>query len=367
MKKLYALLFAAAALAACGPSDSFTISGTFKNPGENTKVFLYGLNNGQMIPVDSTVLSAGGEFKFERKATGADFYRVGSGNSEYMLIARNGDKITLDADLTDPQQNYKIEGGEETDKLTEFNKLRGDFGKKLGAIQQRFEAEVSANPAQRSAIYEKIQPEYNAIKSAADAATLKFANDNKDNLAGFYAANTLSPIEYEQELIAFSDAIKGRVAGNAAVDKFVKQMADLKTVSVGQLAPAFTLKSIDNKPVNLADFKGKYVLIDFWASWCQPCRQENPNIVRVFKKYSTKNFTILGVSLDTDPAAWKQAIAADGLTWTHAGELMDFNGPTVEKYRVQAIPTSFLVDPSGKIVAKNLRGDDLEAFLAKTL
>ncbi|WP_129713888.1 TlpA disulfide reductase family protein [Pedobacter sp. SYP-B3415] len=367
MKKVWSWLLAAATITACGTSDSFTVTGKFVNPGDNKKVFLYGLNDGQMIPIDSTVLSASGEFKFTRRVTGADFYRVGAGNSEYMFIAKNGDDVSLDADLTDPQQNYKIEGGEDIDKLTEFNKLRGEFGKKLAAIQQRFEAEVEANPAQRSVIYQRIQPEYRSIEAAMHAAVLKFANDNKASLAGFYAANTLSPIEYESELIKFSDAIKGKFAGNAAVEKFNKQMDGLKTVSVGQPAPAFTLPSIDNKPVSLSDFKGKYVLIDFWASWCQPCRQENPNIVRMYNKFKGNNFTILGISLDTDAAAWKQAIAADDLTWTHAGELKDFNGPTVEKYRVQAIPTSYLVDPSGKIIAKNLRAEALDTFLTKTL
>nr|MBP8067351.1 TlpA family protein disulfide reductase [Pedobacter sp.] len=105
----------------------------------------------------------------------------------------------------------------------------------------------------------------------------------------------------------------------------------------------------------------------FWASWCGPCRAENPNVVKAYNTYKNRNFTILGISLDKDKAAWVQAIRQDGLTWNHAGELADFEGNTVQLYQVQAIPASFLLDPTGKIIARDLRGEELDAFLNKTL
>ena len=147
----------------------------------------------------------------------------------------------------------------------------------------------------------------------------------------------------------------------------VVRMAKLRSVQVGQPAPDFTMPTIDDKTIKLSSLKGKYVMIDFWASWCQPCRQENPNVVKMYNKYKSKNFTILGISLDKDPVAWKQAVQQDGLSWTHASELSDFDGPTVRAYQVQAIPASFIIDPSGKIIAKNLRAEELDSFLAKTL
>jgi peroxiredoxin len=177
----------------------------------------------------------------------------------------------------------------------------------------------------------------------------------------------LNPAEYENEMIDYASKIKERFRANQTVTDFVSRMESLKNVQVGQQAPDFTIPALDGGQIKLADFKGKYVLLDFWASWCMPCRQENPNVVKAYNTYKNKNFTILGISLDKDAIAWKKAIADDGLTWSHAGELKDFEGEVVRQYQINAIPSSFLLDPNGKIIAKNLRGEELDAFLKKTL
>jgi peroxiredoxin len=367
LKSLSLILLVATAFTACKPKDSFVIDGKFENPGTEKKVFLYGMQNSNMVAIDSTNLSEKGEFKFIRKTPSVDFFRVSAGNHEFMLIAKNGDDIKLEADLADKTLAYKISGANEVEKLSELNTIRNDFAKQAEKLQAELENKVASQPQNRSAILEQLKPQYESYINQLNEKILKFAKDNKGTLASFYAMNTLSPQEFEAELVKFSDEIKEDIKGNATVDTFVKQMALLKTVQVGQQAPGFTINTADGKPVSLSDYKGKYVLVDFWASWCQPCRQENPNVVKVYNKYKTKNFDILGISLDTDKAAWLGAIKADGLTWTHTSELKDFNGETVRKYQVQAIPTSYLIDPSGKIAAKNLRGDQLDAFLAKTL
>lgn len=367
LKNLSLIVLIAIAFTACKPKDSFNIDGTFKNPGTEKKVFLFGMQNSQMVAIDSTNLSEKGEFKFIRKTPSVDFFRVSIGNHEFMLIAKNGDQIKLDADLADKTMAYKISGANEVEKLSELNTLRNNFAKQVEKLQADFEAKVATQPQNRAAILEEMKPQYESYINQLNASIIKFAKENKGTLASFYAMNTLSPQEFEAELVAFADEIKDEIKGNTTVDAFVKQMALLKTVQVGQIAPGFTINTADGKPVHLSDYKGKYVLVDFWASWCQPCRQENPNVVKVYNKYKAKNFDILGISLDTDKAAWLGAIKADGLAWTHVSELKDFNGETVRKYQVQAIPTSYLIDPNGKIAAKNLRGDELDAFLAKTL
>lgn len=367
LKNLSLIVLIAVAFTACKPKDSFNIDGTFQNPGTEKKVFLYGMESSQMVAIDSTNLSEKGEFKFIRKTPSVDFFRVSIGNHEFMLIAKNGDDIKLEADLADKTMAYKISGANEVEKLSEVNNLRNVYAKQVENLQKDFEAKVAQQPSNRAAILEQLKPQYESYTNQLNGSILKFAKDNKGTLASFYAMNTLSPQEYEAELVKFADDIKEEIKGNATVDTFIKQMALLKSVQVGQVAPAFTINNVDGKPVSLSDYKGKYVLVDFWASWCQPCRQENPNVVKVYNQYKTKNFDILGISLDTDKSAWLNAIKADGLTWTHVSELKDFNGETVRKYQVQAIPTSYIIAPDGKIAAKNLRGNELEAFLAKTL
>ncbi|KLT66920.1 TlpA disulfide reductase family protein [Pedobacter sp. BMA] len=367
LKNLSLIILIAVVFTGCKPKDNFTIDGTFQNPGTDKKVFLYGMQSSQMVAVDSTNISEKGEFKFIRKTPSVDFFRVSIGNHEFMLIAKNGDEIKLEADLADKSMAYKISGANEVEKLSELNVIRNEFAKRVEKLQADFETKVAGQPQNRAAILEQMKPQYESYINQLNTSTLKFAEDNKGTLAGFYAMNTLSPQEFERQLVKYAEEIKDDIKGNATVDAFIKQMASLKTVQVGQLAPAFTMKTADDKPISLSDYKGKFILVDFWASWCQPCRQENPNVVKVYQKFKDKNFDVLGVSLDTDKAAWLGAIKADGLTWSHVSELKDFNGETVKKYQVQAIPASFLIDPAGKIVAKNLRGDELDAFLTKSL
>ncbi len=148
----------------------------------------------------------------------------------------------------------------------------------------------------------------------------------------------------------------------------LKGVADaLKATGVGGQAPDFTLQTPDNKSVALSSLKGKYVLVDFWASWCGPCRQENPNVVKAFNQFKDKNFTILGVSLDEDKAAWQQAIMKDNLTWQHVSDLKGWSSKVAAQYSVQAIPANFLLDKEGKIIAKDLRGEDLINKLTEVL
>ena len=152
--------------------------------------------------------------------------------------------------------------------------------------------------------------------------------------------------------------------------KVIKQSVDLaKVTAIGSIAPDFTQNDVNGKPVSLSSFRGKYVLIDFWASWCGPCRQENPNVVRVYNKYKGKNFTILGVSLDKPDARnyWLAAIKKDGLMWTQVSDLKFWDNAAARLFYVSAIPANFLLDPQGKIIARDLRGDDLDKKLADVL
>lgn len=136
---------------------------------------------------------------------------------------------------------------------------------------------------------------------------------------------------------------------------------------MGDLAPDFTLEDANGKPFALSSLRGQYVLVDFWASWCTPCRRENPNIVEAYQKFKDKNFTVFGVSLDSDRGAWKAAIMKDNLTWNHVSDLQKWESAVVPMYGIEGIPYNVLLDPEGKIIETDLRGGALHRRLTEIL
>ncbi|MGN6181450.1 MAG: redoxin domain-containing protein [Mucilaginibacter sp.] len=361
-----AVLIAILAFASCAHDNEFVISGTVKNRGNVKAVYLLEADSTQISVVDSTMLSQDGTFKFKHNGPYANLYKLRVGTNIFDLIAKNGDDITFNTDLNDNLHNYTIDGSQESQKIQEYNKISNYYIDKNNKIVNEYQAKAQALGKESDSLLKVYRPLFLQTMDDEAAATLKFVNANKSSLAAFYAATSLDPDKYEQQLIAYADAIKGQFSGNPAVRQFEKQMEATKPISIGHAAPDFSTVSIDNKPVKLSDYKGKYVMLDFWASWCGPCRQENPNVVKQYAAFHQKGLNILGISLDTSKTNWQQAISADKITWAQASDMKNFDGPTERLYHIEAIPSNFIIDPKGIIIAKNLRGEALEDFLNKT-
>jgi peroxiredoxin len=208
---------------------------------------------------------------------------------------------------------------------------------------------------------------HKALAAEQTAIFEKFIKNNPNNYFSLYVLGALGPSPDFIELDALYTGL-GQQLKDTEVGKILRHQIDaLKPTSVGAIAPDFTQNDVNDNPVSLSSFRGKYVLIDFWASWCGPCRQENPNVVKAYNQYKNKNFTIIGVSLDkpNGKADWIAAIKSDGLAWTQVSDLNEWSNAVALLYSVQSIPHNFLIDPTGKIIAKDLRGSDLNNKLAE--
>ena len=180
---------------------------------------------------------------------------------------------------------------------------------------------------------------------------------------GNFAGYSINASEVEPLFLKIPLSVRNSTKGKEMEGK----IAIAKKTGIGKPAIPFTQNDTAGIPVSLASFKGKYVLVDFWASWCGPCRQENPNVVAAYNKFKGKNFTVLGVSLDKEKDSWVKAISEDQLFWNHVSDLKYWKNEVAVQFGIQSIPASFILDPAGKIIARDLRGADLGAFLSKTL
>jgi peroxiredoxin len=351
---------------ACKDSESFTISGTINNPGKAGKIFLLATDSAGVVKIDSATLDGKTEFKFKHAAPYANLYKLGINGNIFDFVAKNGDDIKFTTDMADAKHAYEISGSATSEQIKEFNKVSNFYGEKNSKLSDEYSAKSEALGHESDSLLKVYMPVFQKNISDYSQEVLKFVDKNKTSLAGFYAATSLDQLKYEQQLVAYSDAIKDEFKDNPAVRTFVRQMEAVKPVSVGHKAPDFIIAGIDGKEVKLSDYKGKYVMLDFWASWCGPCRQENPNVVKQYAKFHQKGFNILGISLDVEKGAWQGAINADKLNWVHASDLQRFDGPTERLYRIEAIPSNYIIDPQGNIAAKNITGADLEAFLNRT-
>jgi peroxiredoxin len=355
--------------------DTFTLKSKVGNLNAPSRAYLiYKLGANQVI--DSAVITAG-NFDFNGQLLNP--------TNAVLVIDHKGvgfEKLDSTADVLNfylDKGEFALSSPDSVSKAQITGSKINDDDKKLkaqlepiNAKGRRLMAERKAatgalnTPQSRSALQAKSK----ALQAEQKGIIKKFILSNPDSFLSLMALYSVDgpapdPVELDSLYNTLSPALKStEIAKN-----FQKALEPLKHVAPGTMAPDFTQNDVNGVPVKLSSFRGKYVLIDFWASWCGPCRQENPNVVHVYNKYKDKNFTVLGVSLDKAEgrADWLAAIKSDGLTWTEVSDLKFWNNQAAALYYVSSIPSNFLVDPNGKIIARNLRGDDLEDKLKEVL
>ncbi len=354
------------AMTACqqGGGDSYTLKGDLKNLKDSV-LFLAHQANG--MPNFDTLHVKDGQFSFAGHTSEPMFAQVITADQSagFPLILEPGKiDISGDADSMSSPGQIKVSGTLNNDALSNFMQIQRPYVPLMMKLQQDY---MQANMSQDTAKQAEVEKTMDSIQGVITSDVKGFIRKNPKSVVSAMALQSMMTSLEGPELEQLFSGLDTAVQHSSFGEGIGSKIAAEKQTAIGQAAPDFTMNDTDGKPVSLSSFRGKYVLVDFWASWCGPCRQENPNVVKVYNDYKGKNFTILGVSLDKNKDAWLKAIEDDHLTWNHVSDLQYWDNSAAKLYGIQAIPANFLIDPEGKIIAKDLRGDDLKAELAQVI
>jgi len=342
-----------------GQTNGFVISGKIAGLPEGFEARITSTQQDKQIIAKSIIKAGAFTITGQVPEPGLYWLEVGKEQAQHIYVENSAIKVTgTKKDI----KNIKVEGSK---SHKDFEIFRTVFNPMVGELNA---VAAQANQVKDEKKREALMKDYDSISRRINMEVGKFIAAKKSSYVSpfllFITAQLYDdPLLMEQRYLSLDSNIRQSQIGKGLAD-FV---AYHKVGAVGSDALDFTQSDIKGNAVSLSSLKGKYVLIDFWASWCKPCRDENPNVVKAFDKFNTKNFTILGVSLDKEKDPWIKAIEKDNLKWTQVSDLQYWNNSAAVMYHVQGIPQNFLVDPNGKIVGKNLRGAELESKLCELL
>ena len=358
-KLLLSIVAASMTLAACNAQSGYKVTGTIEGMPDG-KAFIANFDGTKLDTLAKSDIT-NGAFEFTGKVsepTGAFIMVVGQRFS--LPIMLENANITVNAG----QAGLNVTGSEGQKIYDQFMALNMSIQQEQQKLMPEFQA---ANQAGDQAKMQEIQDQFQKVVEAAQAKQLELLKANPDSyVSTFVIVSEMGQMEYEQLKERYN--LLGEKAKASAQGKAIAaQIAKLESTAIGQIAPNFTVTTPEGESISLYDIKGKVKLIDFWASWCGPCRGENPHVVEIYKEYHPKGLEIFGVSLDNNKEAWVKAIADDGLVWKHGSDLKGWQSAPAKLYSVTGIPHTILLDENNKIIAKNLRGDELKQKIAELL
>jgi len=362
MRNLLAILVFALTVYSCQMAkDEFKINGTVAGV-ETGKVYLQKLVDGKPETIDTTDI-VGGKFTFNGKMEMPDLRFLRLNEQDYFAqFFLDNSRLTITANK-DSLQKTIITGSPTQDifqiYVTEMEKLN----KEVMALRGKYQNAMATGNTNEA---DKANIDYQAMIDNNKVFTKNFIKEHPGSVvSAFITISQMIEQLDDAELETITNSFTPEIASSEYVVKLKEIVQEKKKTAIGAVAPDFTMNNTEDKPVQLSSLRGKVVLVDFWASWCKPCRQENPNVVKLYQQYKDKGFQIIGVSLDRGRDEWIQAIKDDKLDWIHVSDLQYWQNSAARLYGVNAIPQSFLLDKDGVIIGKGLRGEDLAKKLGE--
>jgi peroxiredoxin len=315
---------------------------------------------------DTIKLKSNNTFAKKITLTEPGYYRINFYEKQMVDLILYKNNIEVNADGNNAQGAAEIKGSPDIDIIRQVQATLNELNTSPEVVKLNEEF-TQANQARDQEKMVALQQQYTRLMKASHDKVAAVLIEKSPSLAviNLLQNNVIDRDQYFSTYDAVASKLKGDWANYAVSKAFLEQYNSLKKLAVGQPAPEISLPNPEGQVVKLSSMKGKYVLVDFWAKWCGPCRAENPNVVKAFNKYKDKGFTVFGVSLDRSKEDWLKAIKDDGLTWTHVSDLKYWQSEAAKTYNITGIPFSLLLDPNGVIIAKNLRGAALDNKLAE--
>ena len=381
MKHYFVLVFVVFTLVSCGPEKNVRIKGTLSGTNAE-KIYLHELGNESTSGKDTVQLDAKGNFAFKHKISQPTFYSLTVNNRAITLLTHPGEKIVISGDARHLPLTYNVTGSEDS-KYIHLLSQRLEHTVFVGDSLDRTLKKYEGN---RNFVNIQRQFEWNYINEVDSlrAYNIRFMEKNPRSLAVIYALyqqlgqdnylfNKEEDIRYFRKAdstfykrypkVSYVNTLHANVL--RMNEQYNLRKLNSMLYMLGQDAPEIVLPAPNGKPIKLSSTRGKFVLLDFWASWSAPCRTENINLLHVYNKYRNKGFEVYQVSLDQSKTSWERAIKEDGLPWINVSDLKFWDSEAVNLYGIETIPANFLIDREGSIITKNLKGDALDQRLSE--